>query len=161
MSIPTPKLGDVFRYTPSRQHCREGIAVAVEHRGEIVLMDTYWAHSHVRLLRLDLDSHLVRGEELQSVELLFNIHDYRAAEQSEDCGAYEPDKVRVVTAQHGLTKIWFVDPAATRSNRVILERQRVDVERAEQQLREAQSWLESERRELARLEGRASKGEQL
>lgn len=161
-SAPTPKLGNVYRYTPSRKHCREGIAVATELHGELVFMDTFWAHSPARLLRTDLDSHLLRDEEeVASMELVFNIHDYRAAERSENCDVYEPDMVRVVTAQHGLTVIRYVDPAATRSNRVIIERQRADVERAEQQLREAHSWLESERRELARLEERAANGEQL
>lgn len=163
-TITTPRAGDVIEYDPdgNRQHCREGVAVAVLcHDRTIRFMDTYWAHSHDRLSWPDGDSHYLTETELATAVPQFNISDHRPATRGENLGAFEPDDVFTVSAQHGLTTLRYVRHGAARSNRVILDRQRQHVAAAYAKIASAHADLEHAERELARLELLAEQGEQL
>lgn len=150
--VSVMKSGDIYRYRPASNHCREGVAVAVEVRpGLLVLIDTYWATTHAKLLTITTDSHALDAAERATAKFQFNLHDYRPAERHERTDVYEPEAVRTVSAQHGLVSIAYVDPSATRSNRVILERQTAAVAAAADRVESAQHGLECEIRELARM----------
>lgn len=159
--------GDVLRYdSADGTHCREGIAVAHEVRGTLMLLDTYWACSGADLTGTERwtfwsDAHRLTPTEQATAEHQFNLGDFRPAERNEDVGAYDSSSVVCVSAQHNLTRHYFVRPDAKRSDSAILERQRNVVERARRELLAAQQHLDQERVELRRLLVLRDKGESL
>jgi hypothetical protein len=107
-------LGAFYRFTPdptrySPWWCVEGIAEAVEVRGEVVLRDTYWgSHS---------DAHYVTDAERPSLRLLFDAAEFdllegRGAAVKERWRTYAEADRRRVTAQHGLQASYYVRKGA-------------------------------------------------
>lgn len=144
--------GDVVRYdtlTRPNRWCREGMAVA-ERRNpySVVLMDTFWMSG--------AESHLLTPEEIDTAELLFNVGDYdeldRFSPSSEATWQkYARDDRKVITAQHGLQKRWFIRKGATESLPTQITSARELVAQRESELQSAQHRLDWAREDLDKL----------
>lgn len=102
--------GDVVRYDPAEHHCREGMAIAYERHGNVVLLDTFWDGYG--------DRHMLTADERDTAQLSFNLNDYDELDQYNrsspgNWGKYAPDDRRTITSQHGLRKRWFIRQGAT------------------------------------------------
>ncbi|NMO00846.1 hypothetical protein HH308_06415 [Gordonia sp. TBRC 11910] len=104
------KPGDVVRYTPSRDHCREGMAWAIRPRGRQVLVDTYW--------NVGVDSHVLTDEEIATAEVVFNTNDFHELPRydrgtPDQWKRYAPKDRETISAQRGLQHRYFVRKGAS------------------------------------------------
>lgn len=135
------KAGDVFRYEPSREWCREGMAVVRERDG--ALIDTYWHGGS--------DSHALTDKELATSELIFNVNDYRELGHYERFDDYRLEDRQVITSQHGLSVRRFLKTGAKPDRATRITNAIEAVNEAEEKLRSAQRLLDSRQEDLSRI----------
>lgn len=121
--------GDVLQYEPrageegatNRSWCREGIAVVEQGRGVggasiLVAYDTYWSS----------DRHRLTVKELETAELLFNVHDFEEVSAVHRSGVpaswedFASDDRRTISGQHGHTMRYFVRKGAEPNHATML-----------------------------------------
>lgn len=132
-------MGTVVRYTPDESRhnprwCREGMAIADE-RGRLV--DTYWCTSG--------DQHVLNEVEVESVEVLFSLDDYRELDRRHErtWQEYRPEDRQVVTSQHGLRRRLFVREGAEPDHDTKVSNAREAVAEAEREVASARGRLRS------------------
>lgn len=140
--------GVVVRYTPDpARHdprwCREGMAIADE-RG--LLIDTYWGCGQ--------DRHIVRGDELETVEVLFHLDDFDelGPRSKEQWKTYAPDDRQRVTSQHGLQERLFIRKGAEPDIATQIANAEEKVRQAEYDAESAGRHLDWAREDLAKLQ---------
>ncbi|SIE37803.1 Uncharacterised protein [Mycobacteroides abscessus subsp. abscessus] len=154
MDYYTPRPGDVVRYTPSTNWCREGIAIAQDQlntRNGIqrhVLLDTYW--------HLGTETHVLEDNEAATAEFMFNLADYDELERyshesPRKWEKYAPDDRQLITSQHGLQKRWFIRKGAKPDWATQIENARQVVTDRKRNLDFAQSDLRWANEDLARV----------
>jgi hypothetical protein len=137
--------GYVVRYTPDRNWCREGLAVAKPyHDGTVRLVDTFWGFGS--------DAHILTGAEAATAELLFDLAAYIPVQTEAEWMRYAETDRRIVTAQHGLTRHYYVRAGAVEDLPTQIENARAALAQAEQVVESAQWRVELARRDLASLE---------
>lgn len=147
MSSPF-RAGDVVHYTPAQHHCREGIAIAHDRYGKVVLLDTFW--------NCGGDQHALDTNEVLSAELIFNLGDYRELDQYNRASPvmwakYAPADRQVITSQHGLTRRWFIRHGASEDWPTQIENARRELEQRELDAASAQRQVEWAREYLAKV----------
>ncbi|SHX96547.1 Uncharacterised protein [Mycobacteroides abscessus subsp. abscessus] len=148
---------DVVRYRPSAHHCQEGVAIAKDCGGSVVLVDTFWqSASH--------DDHVLTASEIASAELVFNMEGYdeldRYISSSEQLwNKYAATDRQVVTSQHGLQKRWFIRKGARPDWNTQIDNARQVVAGYERELEAVRSHLEWARRDLADMLAAATTGQ--
>jgi hypothetical protein len=136
--------GDVLRYAPSQNHCREGMAFVTESGNAL---DTYWGPEG------DSNSHALTDRELSTAKVVFNVAEFTvldrySAASGEKWETYSPDDRERVTSQHGLQELLFVRRGARPNLGTQIDNARRDVGHAEDALRGAQQRLDSVRARL-------------
>lgn len=150
--------GDVIRYdtlTRPNRWCREGIAVAENRNGRVVLLDTYWCGGS--------ETHVLTDEEAATGELLFNIGDYDELDRysrnsPHTWEKYAPADRQVITEQHGLRSRWFIRKGATEDWPTQIANAEQVVEEKRGKVRSAQISLEWALVDLARVREKAAAG---
>lgn len=140
--------GDVVRYRPSQHHCREGMAIAEERSGRIMLFDTFWASSG--------DRHVLTHDEIATAELEFRISDYDELDQSHRSMSgvwkkYAPADRQTITSQHGLQHRYFIRKGAAEDWPTQIDNARQELEEREREADSAQRRVEWAREDLAKV----------
>lgn len=148
------KPGDVLRYRPARDHCREGIAFVRENG---VIVDTFW---HTFANGGD-DIYRLRDAELVGATVLFNVNEYDALDRYASSSrerwlTFHPDDRGRITSQHGLQEALFTRKHAKPHLGTQIENARAALERAEFDLTQQQARVERLRIELASVESQAA-----
>ena len=136
--MSTYKDGDVYRYTPERTWCREGLATPTS--DGLGLLDTYWQGGQ--------ETHRLTGEELATAEFSFNTNDYRELGRYDSWDDYPEEDKRVLTAQHGYSRTRYLRIGAEPSRAVIEANLREAVEESLVKVDSAQWSLERAQRQL-------------
>jgi hypothetical protein len=142
MSAATFREGDVVRYAPERDWCRDTTATVERRRDGLVLLDTYWT----------TDRPVLSTIEAATAKVLFNLNDYERVNHRSDFERYAPDDRRELSTQHGHCPRFYVRKGAQPHVPTILDNYRRDVEDAERMVASAQASLEGCRRVLAMYE---------
>jgi hypothetical protein len=120
------------------------MAIADE-RGELV--DTYWVGGG--------DSHIVRGEELRSIEVLFHLDDYDELDHwrpdQQKWMTYAPADRQRITMQHGLQQRLFIRKGATPDLATQIANAEEKVREAQEAVRSAEWRLEWAQKDLGAL----------
>lgn len=141
--------GDVVKYEPASNWCRDGYAIAKQERdGSVVLTDTYWTSS---------SGGDTIDAETTPFEFLFNLADYEEKRIGE-WEKYAPADRRYIPKHAGYHTVHLVRKGATPDLSTQIENARERVTEAEDALRMAQHSLDWRRRELAELEDRTAEG---
>jgi hypothetical protein len=140
--------GDVLSYLAERYHCREGTALV---RDDGRAVDTFWGS-------LDSQAHVLTADELSTAERVFNVNNYDALDRYSRGSrltweTYHPDDRGRITSQHGLQEALFIRKGATPDLATQIANARAAVERAEVEVRSAESSLKWRREDLAKLMG--------
>jgi len=137
--------GDVLDYISEREfnHCRECCAVVVDD-GRAV--DTFWGFPNMHG-----DSHVLTDRELATAGRRFRLGDYREVRHESEWLTFAPTDRQVVTSQQGLQARYYVRAGAEPSLATQIDNARAAVERAESDVRCAESTLRWRQTELARL----------
>lgn len=120
--------GDVIRYRPRTNHCREGMAVVERSRdGSMIVLDTFWTHDRARV-------ELTEGE----YEVLFNLAGYYLFERGQrQWFRYAPADRARVTHQHGCQADYYILKGATEDRVTVLENARAELAEAKVKLESA------------------------
>ena len=141
--------GTVVRYTPDRSRhdplwCREGTAIA-DDQGR--LCDTYWGSGS--------EAHIVSGDEMESVEVLFHLEDYdepdRWRPSKQQWATYAPEDRQRITSQHGLQERLFIRKGAEPDLTTQIANAEEKVREAEADVERAEWRLQWARKDLAAL----------
>ena len=140
------RVGDVVHYQTDNRWCKEETAIAREGRDGIVLADTFWGSGN--------DCHILRGPEIETAQVLFNLSDFRELDRHErhTWQDYNPADREVITSQHGLQKRLLIRLGARPDLVTKIENAREKVAEAERELSSAESRLKWAREDLANLE---------
>lgn len=138
--------GDVVRYDLTERHCREGMAIAYERHGKVILLDTFWGGYG--------DRHMLTDDEIATAELIFNVNDYdELDEYSRSSPAawskYAPADRQLITSQHGLQKRWFTRKGAVEDWPTQIDNARSELEERESEAASASRRVEWARNDLA------------
>lgn len=139
--------GDVLRYTPATQHCREGVAIVVDLRGGLLdSYDTYWNTARV----------WVSDTELKTATVTFNLHDYRLAASKEEWLSFAPADRTTISHQHGTQVELYVRTEAQPDLHTEIANATDAVRQAELDVTAAQSRLRRAQHRLDDLHARAA-----
>jgi hypothetical protein len=141
-------VGDVVTYDtldrPNRW-CREGLAIADERGGRLLLLDTFWCGM--------TETHVLTEAEKATAVMVFNIGDYDELPDQPGVAdrwrTYHPDDRERITGQHGLTVRYFVRRGSRPDHETRVENAREAVEDAERAVRVAESRLKDAQGRLA------------
>ena len=141
--------GTVVRYIPDQSRhdpmwCREGMAIA-DDRG--FLCDTFWGSGS--------EAHVLRGVELESIEMLFHLDDYEELDRwrpsVEHWSKYAPVDRQQITHQHRLQRRLFIRKGAHPNLATQIANAEEKVREAERAVDSAKWRLELAQRDLATL----------
>lgn len=145
--------GDVVHYTPADRWCHEGIAIARERFGCVVLFDTYWGSYQPRALT---------DAEAATAELAFRLDDYDELQlysshaNAAEWEKYAPADRQLITSQHGLQKRWFIRKGAVEDWPTKIANAQAVVDDAVAALNTATSRLRWAQEELERVRAAAA-----
>jgi len=139
--------GDVYTYTPTQHHCREGLAIENE-RGRLI--DWFWG-GH------DASFDNIVDRDAADLTFVANLDDYELMplDGRESNRDYAPADRLVIHSQHGLQRTYYVRKGSTPDLSTKIENAREKVRQAEEAARSAQWKVEWAQEELARLETEA------
>jgi len=140
--------GDVYTYTPTQHHCREGLAIEDE-RGR--LYDWFWGSSRDSMLDK------VVPRDAQDLTFVANLNDYEltARDGRESNSEYAREDRLVITSQHGLQRTYYVRKGAKPDLATKIENARTELREADEKARQAHRNVEWAQKKLARLEAEA------
>lgn len=134
--------GDVLRWCPAEQRCREGWAIVQRGRhGDLVAVDTYWhANRYVLSMR-----------ELVSATVEWNLHDFvEVDEHADNWHDFAPTDRRTLTSQHSADTTYYIRRGATPDPDAIVARAEAKVDAARDALAAALHDLARAEESLAR-----------
>jgi hypothetical protein len=141
--------GDVYTYTPTQRHCREGLAIEDE-RGR--LHDWFWGSSRDPMLDK------VVPRDAADLTFVANLNDYELTPRDgcESNREYARKDRLVITSQHGLQRTYYVRKGAKPDLATKVENARAELRDAEEKARQAQRNVEWAQKDLANLEAEAT-----